>query len=123
MGRNELVMRLQPKEKIYMKTNIKSPGFSSMPIESMMSMNYHDCFDMTDGNNGPDAYTRLILDVLRGKHGSFVRDDELRRSWEIFTPVLKKIEEEKVKPSIYKYGSRGPDELAQFIEENGFVID
>lgn len=119
---NELVMTLQPKEEIYMKTNIKSPGFSSMPIQTSMSMNYHNEFDMADSNNSPDAYSRLILDVMRGKHGSFVRDDELKRSWEIFTPLLKEIDEKQVQPVIYKYGSAGPDMLQDFIKEMGGYV-
>jgi glucose-6-phosphate 1-dehydrogenase len=41
----------------------------------------------------PDAYTRLILEVLRGKQATFVRSDELLSSWEIFTPLLKAIED------------------------------
>eukprot|EP00586_Coscinodiscus_wailesii_P014537 CAMPEP_0172521838 /NCGR_PEP_ID=MMETSP1066-20121228/292806_1 /TAXON_ID=671091 /ORGANISM="Coscinodiscus wailesii, Strain CCMP2513" /LENGTH=363 /DNA_ID=CAMNT_0013304799 /DNA_START=1721 /DNA_END=2812 /DNA_ORIENTATION=+ len=120
---NELVMSLQPKEAIYMKTNIKSPGFSSVPVQSTMSMNYHNLFDMNDASNGSDAYTRLILDVLRGKNGSFVRDDELKRSWEIFTPLLNKIESKNVKPEIYRYGSSGPHKLNTFIKERGGYVE
>lgn len=67
--------------------------------------------------SNPDAYTRLILDVLRGRSATFVREDELRRSWEIWTPLLHKIERENIQPLIYKQGSRGPVEADIFIEE------
>ena len=67
----------------------------------------------------PDAYTRLILDVLRGRQASFVRADELERSWEIFTPLLHQIEEENVRPNIYEYGSTGPEQREAFMEESG----
>lgn len=40
----------------------------------------------------------------------FVRSDELTEAWRIFTPILHKIENEKVRPIPYKYGSRGPKE-------------
>ena len=56
----------------------------------------------------PDAYTRLILDVLRGEQATFVRGDELDAAWKIFTPLLHHIEEKKVKPFDYVFGSRGP---------------
>ena len=56
----------------------------------------------------PDAYTRLILDVLRGEQATFVRSDELEAAWAIFTPLLHRIEEEKIKPEPYAFGSRGP---------------
>jgi len=110
---NEMVMRLQPKECIYMKTNIKSPGFATQPVQTELRMDYGDRFNMA--NNHPDAYTRLILDVLRGRNASFVRDDELVKSWEIFTPLLNQIEEQGVKPFIYRRGTEGPKELNAFL--------
>lgn len=113
---NELVMRLQPNESIYLKTNIKAPGFNTQPISSQLQINYKNEFNMTATHN-PDAYTRLILDVLRGRHASFVRDDELRLSWQIFTPLLHQIENEQVKPLPYTKGHDGPDELAKFLSE------
>ncbi|GKY94914.1 hypothetical protein MPSEU_000456300 [Mayamaea pseudoterrestris] len=113
--RNELVMRLQPHEAIYMKTNVKSPGFSAQPIQSELEVNYDTRFFSHTKESNPDAYTRLILDVLQDKHAAFVRDDELRRAWEVFTPVLHKIEEENVRPIIYKQGSRGPVESDEYI--------
>lgn len=122
--RNELVMRMQPNEAIYFKTNVKSPGFSGAPIQSELEVNYNTRFFSNSGNadNNPDAYTRLILDVLRGRSAAFVREDELRRSWEIFTPVLHKIEMENIRPVIYKRGSRGPPEADLFIEEKSGYI-
>ena len=117
--RNELVMRMQPNEAIYFKTNVKSPGFSGAPIQSELEVNYNTRFFSNSGksDSNPDAYTRLILDVLRGRSAPFVREDELRRSWEIFTPLLHKIEEDNIKPIKYKRGSRGPPEADVFIEE------
>jgi len=91
--RNELVIRMQPSEVIYIKTNVKSPGFVGKPIQLELEVNYESRFFQ---ESNLDAYTRLILDVVQGKHGAFVRDDELRRSWEIFTPLLHKIDEKNV---------------------------
>ena len=120
--RNELVMRMQPKEAMYLKTNVKSPGFSAKPVQSELEVNYDSRFFAHKKASNPDAYTRLILDVLQGKQSAFVRDDELRRAWEIFTPVLHKIETENVKPIIYQQGGRGPPEADEFIEQKaGYV--
>jgi len=113
--RNELVMRMQPSEAVYMKTNVKSPGFSSAPIQSELEVNYDTRFFSHTEESNPDAYTRLIFDVLQGKHGSFVRDDELRRAWEIFTPLLDKIETENIRPIKYAQGGRGPKEADEFM--------
>ena len=49
----------------------------------------------------PDAYTRLILEVLRGNQATFVRSDELLSSWEIFTPLLEAIESGKMGRECY----------------------
>ena len=101
---NELVLRLQPNPSVELHSNMKTPGLASHPMSGVMKMNYGDIPNLSN----PDAYTRLLLDVLRGKQGSFVRDDELRRSWEIFTPLLHAIEGDGVRPLPYKFGSLGP---------------
>jgi glucose-6-phosphate 1-dehydrogenase len=54
----------------------------------------------------PEAYERLILDVFLGSQTHFVRTDELAEAWRIFTPILKQIENDKIVPFKYKYGSR-----------------
>ena len=69
----------------------------------------------------PDAYERLILDVFLGSQMHFVRTDELAEAWRIFTPLLHKIEKERVKPIPYKYGSRGPEEANELMRRNNFV--
>jgi len=63
----------------------------------------------------PEAYERLLLEVLAGDHSHFVGAAELDASWRIFTPALHKIVAEQIKPQPYAFGSRGPakaDELA-----------
>ena len=120
--RNELVVRMQPNEAIYLKTNVKAPGFTSEPIQSELEVNYNTRYFSRSNENNPDAYTRLILEVLRGRSAAFVREDELRKSWEIFTPLLHKIEREKIRPIIYKRGSRGPSEADSFIQsKSGYI--
>lgn len=64
----------------------------------------------------PEAYERLILNVLRGDKSHFVHADELRLSWQIFSPVLHELERSGERPHAYTRGTRGPvaaDELAQ----------
>jgi hypothetical protein len=105
-----------------MKTNVKSPGFAAKPVQSELEVNYDTRFFAHSKESNPDAYTRLILDVLQGKHAAFVRDDELRRAWEIFTPLLHRIEKENIQPIIYKQGTRGPPQADEFVKrEVGYV--
>ena len=81
------------------------PGFATTPVETDMDVSYNEKFPDV---KLPDAYTRLILDVLRGEQATFVRGDELDAAWAIFTPLLHQIENEKIKPFDYPFGSRGP---------------
>lgn len=69
----------------------------------------------------PDAYERLILDAIRGDQQHFVRRDELRAAWSIFTPLLHAIEDGKTKCLPYPYGSRGPKEGDELLHKSGFV--
>jgi len=91
---------------------------SSQPIQSELEVDYNTKF--VDAVN-PDAYTRLILDVLRGKQAAFVRDDELTESWKIFTPLLHRIEKEKTEPIRYQQGSRGPEIQDALVEDWGYI--
>lgn len=104
-----------------MKTNVKTPGFSSSLIQKELEVNYDERV-VNENQQIPDAYTRLILDVLRGKSATFVREDELRRAWEIFTPLLDRIEKENIRPEIYKCDTRGPAAADGFIaRKSGYV--
>jgi glucose-6-phosphate 1-dehydrogenase len=109
----EMVLRLQPDPCISLQINIKTPGLSAVPTRGNMTMQYEDMPDLSN----PDAYTRLLLDVIRGKQGSFVRDDELRYSWQIFTPLLHAIEDTHVRPVAYKFGSSGPESRETWMAE------
>lgn len=116
---NELVMRLQPNPSLELHTNIKTPGLAASPMPAVMKMDYNDIPNLSN----PDAYTRLLLDVLRGRKGSFVRDDELRRSWELFTPILHDIERSGVRPEPYKYESSGPEGRDAWFQKMGAFHD
>lgn len=71
-------------------------------------------------SSSPDAYTRLVLEVLRGKQATFVRSDELLEAWKIFTPVLKQIDAGEIPPLPYKFGSRGPKESDELVAKMGY---
>jgi len=114
---NELVIRLQPDEAVYMKVNVKEPGLRTTPVTSELDLTYKSSFP--DAFH-VDAYSRLIIDVLRGSQAAFVRDDELRAAWKIFTPILERIEREKISPIKYDYGSRGPRESDELLARVGF---
>ncbi|KAM4695820.1 glucose-6-phosphate 1-dehydrogenase isoform 4-T4 [Rhinophrynus dorsalis] len=115
--RNELVIRVQPDEAVYVKMNTKKPGMFFHPEESELDLTYGSRYK---GVKLPDAYERLILDVFCGSQMHFVRSDELREAWRIFTPILHQLEKDKIKPLPYKYGSRGPSESDVLMQNVGF---
>jgi len=115
--RNELVLRMQPNEAIYLVMNMKSPGLDERTVSTELDLTYSDRYKEL---SIPDAYTRLLIEVLRGRQSTFVRDDELREAWKIFTPLLKEIEDKKIKPIPYKFGSRGPKESDNLIHKFGY---
>ncbi|RWW28899.1 hypothetical protein GW17_00006591 [Ensete ventricosum] len=117
-GRNEFVIRLQPSEAMYMKLTVKKPGMEMSTIQSELDLSYGLRYQDA---NIPEAYERLILDTIRGDQQHFVRRDELRVAWEIFTPLLNSIEEGKLKPILYKPGSRGPAEADELLAKAGYV--
>jgi glucose-6-phosphate 1-dehydrogenase len=111
---NALVLRLQPTPAIYFTTNLKTPGFSSTPVSTHLGIDYE-----VHKSAIPDAYTRLLLDVLRGQQANFVRDDELDLAWKIFTPVLHQTERDQVQPLSYEQGSTGPSVRDEFLHAAG----
>lgn len=120
ISRNELVIRIQPTESIYLKLNTKTPGLNTRTVPIEMDLTYKRRFS---DSHIPEAYESLILDALRGDHSNFVRDDELDVAWKIFTPILHWIEGKAgppPKPLQYPYGSRGPKELDSFIRKYGY---
>lgn len=69
----------------------------------------------------PEAYERLILDVVKGDRNRFVRSDELENAWRIFTPVLHELERDRPEPVPYEYGSRGPAGMDDMVAQVGYV--
>jgi len=101
--RNELVVRVQPDERVYWRVANKVPGLEELQVEPRrMNLMYTH----TEVKGMPDAYERLVLEVLRGDATNFVSVEELDASWAVFSPALLKLE--GTKPERYAYGGAGP---------------
>jgi glucose-6-phosphate 1-dehydrogenase len=70
----------------------------------------------------PDAYESLLLDVIRGEKGLFIRGDELGAAWDVFTPCLHEIDATKRAPEPYVNGSRGPAAATELAVRNGIDL-
>ena len=116
--RNEFVMRLQPDEALYLKLVVKKPGLGPEAVISELDLDYAARYS---GAYIPDAYERLILDAVRGDQQHFVRRDELRAAWAVFTPLLEAIDAGRVPLHPYPAGSRGPPQADALAARHGFV--
>jgi glucose-6-phosphate 1-dehydrogenase len=112
---NELVIRVQPDESIYLLTTNKVPGLKLAVEPTRLDLTYSSAFD----EEIPDAYESLILDVIRGNQTLFIRKEELAVAWDIFTPMLHRIDEEKIEPEPYPFGSLGPEAANRFAANLG----
>jgi glucose-6-phosphate 1-dehydrogenase len=108
---NELVIRVQPDESIYLSLVNKVPGMTFNLASRKLDLQYQSAFSELI----PDAYENLILEVIRGDPSLFIRSDELQAAWDIFTPALHAMEQQAIEPLSYAFGSQGPDEAQQLL--------
>jgi glucose-6-phosphate 1-dehydrogenase len=117
---DELVIRVQPNEAIYLKVNTKRPGEMGFSIEETeLDLTYNERYQ---GVKLPDAYERLILDVFTGSRINFVRADELEEAWRIVDPVLSQIDKKKLPVIPYKFGVYGLQEAFDGAARHGYIF-
>ncbi|GBG74333.1 hypothetical protein CBR_g18744 [Chara braunii] len=97
--------------------DLKSPGLEMSTTQSELDLSYRQRYQNV---KIPEAYERLILDVIKGEPSNFVRRDELRVAWEIFTPLLQLVDGGKFHVIPYSPGSRGPKEADDMAEKAGY---
>ena len=115
---NELVIRLQPNEGMNLKVMIKEPGPGGMRLVQVpLDMSFADALGQ-DGADMPDAYERLIMDVIRGNQTLFMRGDEVEAAWAWTDPIIKAWEEGKQRPEPYDPGSSGPEEALRLMHRD-----
>ncbi|NUS42180.1 MAG: glucose-6-phosphate dehydrogenase [Mycobacteriaceae bacterium] len=114
LGQNALVMRIQPDEGITMRFGAKVPG-SSMEVRDVnMDFSYGEAFTVAS----PEAYERLILDVLLGVPSLFPVNEEVELSWRILDPVLDYWAAHG-KPEPYESGTWGPRSADEMLHRTG----
>lgn len=111
---NELVLNIQPDCEIFMsKVTQETCGNNIKRSKTKRVLR----LDNATPTHEDDAYSKLLVDALENNCSAFVRDDELRKSWEILTPLLNQTEH--TIPLRYKRGSTGPSEGNQLLEQKG----
>lgn len=107
---NELSIRLQPNEGMDLRVTIKEPGPGGMRLVDVpLDMTFADVLG-PESDDVPDAYERLIMDVIRGNQTLFMRGDEVEAAWAWTDPMIEAWEEAAKRPSPYDSGSSGPEE-------------
>ena len=114
---NELIIRIQPDEAITLKIMNKAPGLGFELVRTDLNLRYQSAFNTVI----PDAYECLLLDVLHGDRNLFIRADELAAAWDIFTPVLKQSESQRLVPDPYPFGSAGPERARSLARRHGLT--
>lgn len=111
LSNNAFVFRIQPDESISVKFGSKVPNTSSIEVRDViMDFQYRDSFL----DSSPEAYERLILDVLLGDPPLFPRPREVELAWQILDPILNRWAEQG-RPEQYVSGGWGPDSANEMI--------
>jgi glucose-6-phosphate 1-dehydrogenase len=114
LGQNALVIRVQPDEGITLRFGSKVPG-SAMEVRDVnMDFSYGSAF----AEDSPEAYERLILDVLLGEPSLFPVNEEVELAWEILDPVLDYWAGHG-RPDPYAAGTWGPESAFEMLRRTG----
>lgn len=116
LGSNALVIRVQPDEGVTLRFGAKVPGTAMEIRDVTMDFGYGHAFT----ESSPEAYERLILDVLLGEPPLFPSHEEVELSWKILDPITKHWEENGA-PEPYRSGSWGPASADEMLARDGRV--
>ncbi len=116
---NVLVIRLQPNEGMTLSVMIKEPGPGGMRLMNVpLDMSFAEALGEA-ANDIPDAYERLIMDVIRGNQTLFMRGDEVEAAWGWTDPIIQGWEARGDKPKQYDAGSSGPEDALMLMHRDG----
>jgi glucose-6-phosphate 1-dehydrogenase len=117
ISKNQLTICIQPDEGIHFSFQAKVPDSPARMRTVDMEFKYEDAFGPTAI---PDAYERLLLDVIKGDASLFTRGDSIELAWELIDPILHGWELNSAPPlSFYESGTWGPVETDRLLTEDG----
>lgn len=113
---NRLVIRLQPNDGVQLQLMMKVPGSGRLKIvPRQLDLRYSTAFD----ERTPDAYERLLTDVIRGDQTLFMHRDEVEQAWRWVDPIIAGWQDFAPHPHRYAAGSWGPSQSIGLIEREG----
>jgi glucose-6-phosphate 1-dehydrogenase len=114
---NRLVVRLQPDEAIRLHLMAKDPGPGGLRLkEAPLNLSFAETFQ---ASRFPDAYERLLMDVVRGNPTLFMRRDEVEAAWLWTESILSAWADSNDAPKSYIAGTWGPSAAIALIERDG----
>jgi glucose-6-phosphate 1-dehydrogenase len=116
LAANQLIIRLQPDEGISLATTMKAPGSGRIVL---LPATLRLSFEEATGGRVPDAYERLLTDVIRGDPTLFMRRDEVEASWSWIEPIIEGWQAHMPHPLRYAAGTWGPTAAIGLIEREG----
>jgi glucose-6-phosphate 1-dehydrogenase len=120
LGANQLVVRVQPDEGVTLRFGSKVPGTTMEVRDVAMDFLYGEAF--TEAS--PEAYERLLLDVLLGDASLFPRNEEVEQSWRVIDPIEQFWAEQSADgqdPHLYRAGEWGPKAADEMLARDGRV--
>ena len=112
---NVLLIRIQPDEGISLTVAAKEPAPDLKLGPVTLDFKYNEVF----GGEPPEAYERLLLDVIHGDATLFARGDWVERAWELLQPIIDAWSATPAALPVYEAGSWGPPEADDFIARDG----
>ena len=113
---NQLVVRLQPDEGMTLSLMAKEPGPGGMRLRpAPLNLSFAETFKV----RYPDAYERLLMDVVRGNPTLFMRRDEVEAAWSWIEPIIDAWNEQPEPPKPYAASTWGPSASIALIERDG----
>ncbi len=113
---NRLVIQLQPDEGMRLHMTAKEPGPGGIRLRPVsLDLSYAKTFQ----RRSPDAYERLLMDVVRGNPTLFMRRDEVEAAWAWVEPILDSWAAADHGPRPYPSGTSGPTAATTLIERDG----
>lgn len=116
ISENKLVISLQPKESIHLQLMNKIPGLSEQMRLQQVELELNTPLNVA---HKPDAYERLLLDVIRANPTLFMRLDEVEAAWKWADIILEGWSENIVPMKSYTAGTDGPSAAVQLIARDG----
>jgi glucose-6-phosphate 1-dehydrogenase len=113
LGHNQLVIRVQPDEGVTLKFGSKVPGSMMEVRDVAMDFLYGEAFT----ESSPEAYERLILDVMLGDATLFPRNEEVESSWRVIDPLEEFWAGQEPEP--YRAGEWGPKAADEMLARDG----